>query len=461
MNVRMKRLVITGAVACLLLGPMAWLLFAHRSSVQYRTATVDRGDISVTVSATGNPNAVVTVQVGSQVSGNVLALFADFNTKVTKGQLIARIDPAPFQTKVNQAHASLDAARATLANSQAVVQQAMAGIQAARSSLAAAQANLVKANAVVDDAKVKVDRRVVMVGQGADAKEDLETAQTTYASAIADRTALQAQEHAAEDSVKTAEAQLVVAKSQVAANQAQVKQFAAALQATQIDLDHTNITAPVDGVVVSRSVDVGQTVAASLAAPTLFLIAQDLTKMQVDTNVSEADVGRVRVDQPATFTVDAYPGRTFTGTVTSIREAPINVQNVITYDAVIGVSNPDLALFPGMTANVKILVADRPNALRLPNAALRYHPPSAQPAAARASTAGTKVNSLERNIWILDHDNAPRRVAVTIGETDGTFTEVTGGSLHAGDRVIVAAVSKTAPATEGSGGGPGRRGPGF
>ena len=194
-----------------------------------------------------------------------------------------------------------------------------------------------KAQAIAEDAKVKVDRRVVMVQQGADSKEDLETSQTTYKSAIADQDALVAQQQAAEDSVKVAQSQLKVAQLAGGANQAQVKQFAAALQSAQIDLDHTNIMAPVDGVVVSRNVDVGQTVAASLAAPTLFLIAQDLTKMQVDTNVSEADVGRVRVGQPATFTVDAYPGQTFTGTVTSIRKAPINVQNVITYDAVIGV----------------------------------------------------------------------------------------------------------------------------
>jgi HlyD family secretion protein len=461
MKAQMKRMVLAGGILCFLIGPMAWLLIAHRSSVQYRTATVDRGDINVTVSATGNPNAVVTVQVGSQVSGNVLALFADFNTKVTKGQLIAQIDPAPFQTKVNQAQANLDAAGAALANSEAVVQQATANIQAARSSLAAAQANLVKADAVVDDAKVKVDRRVVMVGQGADAKEDLETAQTTYKSAVADRTALQAQAQAAADSVKATQAQLTVAKSQVAANQAQVKQFAAALQSTRIDLDHTNITAPVDGVVVSRSVDVGQTVAASLAAPTLFLIAQDLTKMQVDTNVSEADVGRVRVDQSATFTVDAYPGRTFTGTVTSIREAPINVQNVITYDAVIGVSNPDLVLFPGMTANVKILVAERSSVLRIPNAALRYRPPSTPPAATRASTASSTTNSMERAVWILDGNDTPTRVAITIGETDGTFTEVTSGSLQVADRLIVAAIGKTAQASEGRPAGPGGRGPGF
>jgi HlyD family secretion protein len=185
MSTRKKRMVLAGGILCLA-GPMTWLWLGSRSGIHYRTATVDRGDINVTVSATGNPNAVVTVQVGSQVSGNIQALFADFNTKVTKGELIARIDPAPFQTKVNQAKANLDAAHAAVANSQAVVEQALAGIQAATSSLAAAQANLVKAGAIVEDDKVKVDRRVIMVGQGADPKEDLETAQTTYQAALAD-----------------------------------------------------------------------------------------------------------------------------------------------------------------------------------------------------------------------------------------------------------------------------------
>ena len=206
-----------------------------------------------------------------------------------------------------------------------------------------------------------------------------------------------------------------MASSRLTANQAQVKQFTAALQSTQIDLDHTNIKAPVDGVVVSRNVDVGQTVAASLAAPTLFLIAQDLTKMQVDTNVSEADVGRVRVGQPATFTVDAYPGRVFKGTVTSIRKAPINVQNVITYDAVIGVSNPDLKLFPGMTANVKILVNQRANVLRVPNAALRYHPASETPAPAARPRRDARQPRRSRPSGSWTTNNKPQRVVVTTG----------------------------------------------
>ncbi len=198
-----KTLAIIAGAACLAAVAGAWTMVGKQGRIQYRTASAEHGDVNVAVSATGNPNAVVTVQVGSQVSGIVVALFADFNTKVTKGQLIARIDPAPFQAKVDQAQANLDAARAAVANAQAVVQQALANIQAAKSSLAAAQANVLKSEALIEDAKVKVDRRVIMVRQGADAKEDLETAQTTYKSAVADHSAFVAQQHAVEDNVKS------------------------------------------------------------------------------------------------------------------------------------------------------------------------------------------------------------------------------------------------------------------
>jgi len=466
MNMQRKTMILAAAAVCVAAGLVTWVVLRSQASIQYRTTTVQHGDINVSISATGNPNAVVTVNVGSQVSGIILALFADFNSKVTKGQLIARIDPAPFQAKVAQAQANVDGARAAVANAQAVIVQALAGIQAANSGLVAAQANVVKAQAITADAKVKVDRRVIMVKQGADSKEDLETAQTTHQSAIADHAALVAQQHAVEDSVKVAQAQLNVAMAVLAESQQQVTQLAAALLSTQIDLDHTTIKAPVDGVVVSRNVDVGQTVAASLSAPTLFLIAQDLTKMQVDTNVSEADVGRLRVDQPATFSVDAYPARVFKGTVTSVRKAPINVQNVITYDAVVGVSNEDLNLFPGMTANVKILVNQRPNVMKVSNAALRYHPATDTAAPAAAGKRVRKSSAPEQAVWRLDADDKPERVVVTTGESDGTYTEVLTGSLKDGDRVIVAALaSGAAPAASSSpgstGGSKGGRGPGF
>jgi HlyD family secretion protein len=260
------------------------------------------------------------------------------------------------------------------------------------------------------------------------------------------------------------------ARTQLEANQAQVKQAAAALAASQIDLNNTFIKAPVDGVVVARNVDVGQTVAASLAAPTLFQIAQDLAKMQVDTNVSEADVGRVQVGQAASFTVDAYPGRVFRGAVTSVRQAPINVQNVITYDVVIGVSNADLKLFPGMTANVKIMIDQRHDVLKVPNSALRFHPAGLQPAAVRPAGGAGKGKrggaAPQLSVWKLGEDGKPAQVKVTTGATDGTYTEITGGGLKEGDLVITAALAKNAPSTTSSlpgtsQGGGGRKGGGF
>jgi HlyD family secretion protein len=460
-----KTALLAVATSCALVGLVTWALLRGQAGIQYRTATVEHGDINVAISATGNPNAVVTVQVGSQVSGTILALYADFNTKVTKGQLIARIDPAALQAKVDQGQANLDAARAAVANAEAGVQKAQAGIQAAKASVAAAVANVVKTQVAAQDAKVKAARRVQLAKEGVFSKEDVDTAQATYDTAAADQHAMVAQQRAAEDNVKVAQAELKVANTQLAANHAQVKQFEAALRSTQIDLDHTYIKAPVDGVVVARHVDVGQTVAASLATPTLFEIAQDLTKMQVDTNVSEADVGRVRVGQPGTFTVDAYPGQVFKGAVTEIRKAPINVQNVITYDVVIGVSNPDLKLFPGMTANVKILVNQRPNVLKVLNAALRYHPASETPPQAGGGKGGRRGAAPEQAVWNLDVNNKQQRVMVTTGESDGTYTEVTTGGLKDGDRVIVAALATAAPASGGSpgsqSGSRGGRGPGF
>jgi HlyD family secretion protein len=447
-----------GAVVFLGLG--AWAMVRGEADVQFRTAPVERGDVAYTVSATGAPNAVVTVQVGSQVSGNILALYADFNTRVKKGQVVARIDPQIFQAKVDQARATLNGQQAAVVNAEAQIEKSRADVASAKAAVASAKANVVKAQSAVNDAKIKLDRRLVLVGQGVMSKEDGDTAQATYDQAVALLDAANAEYAAAQENVNAANAEVRVAQTQFDSAQAQVKEAQAALAQAQDDLDHTYITAPVDGVVVARNIDVGQTVAASLQAPTLFQIAQDLTKMQVDTNVSEADIGLVRVGMPATFTVDAYPGRIFKGTVSSIRQAPINVQNVVTYDAVVAVSNPDLKLFPGMTANVKILVDEHPDVLRIPNSALRYRPAEAQ-AGGRKGAAGPQV------VWILDRNNRPLPVRVTLGLTDGTYSQVTGGSLSLGERVILASFAKkeqgSAAASPFGGGqsGGGRRGAGF
>ena len=441
-----RKILMAGSAAVVVLGLGAWTALRGPGDPQLRTAAVERGDIAESVSATGTPNAVVTVQVGSQVSGNILELDADFNTKVKKGQVVARIDPQIFQARVDQARATLNAQQAAVINAQAQIEKSRADVANAEASVANAKANAVRYQSAVTDAKNKLGRRIELVKEGVLSTEDGETAQSTYDQAVANLDAANAQIKAAQDTVNATQAEVRVAQTGLTSAQAQVKQSQAALAQAQLDLDHTYITAPVDGVVVSRNIDVGQTVAASLQAPTLFSIAQDLTQMQVDTNVSEADVGRVRVGMPATFTVDAYPGQIFRGSVTSIRKAAINVQNVVTYDVVITVANPDQKLFPGMTANVKVLIDEHQNVLKIPTAALRYRP-------AGARTAGKPA---AKTVWVLQPDGQQKPVNVTLGLTDGANTEVTGGGLKEGDRVILASLEKksggtTAPPTGGRG----------
>lgn len=464
-----KVLLVTVAAVAVAVGG-SWTVLRGHGDTQYRSVSLDKGDIAYSVSATGSPNAVVTVQVGSQVSGNILELDADYNTRVKKGQLVARIDPQEFQARVTQASASLDVAKAAVVNGRAVVERAQADLASTKAGVADAAASVLKAKVAVQDAKNKLDRAVLLRQSGVIADQDKDTAQAAYDTAVAMEQAAEAQQTAAQQKVRSAEADIEVARTQLATAGAQVKQTTAALQQAQLDLNHTYITAPVDGTVVARHVDVGQTVAASLQAPTLFEIAQDLTKMQVDTNVSEADVGRVRVGQPATFTVDAYPGEVFRGQVTQIRQAPINVQNVVTYDVVIGVANTDLKLFPGMTANVKILVDRHADVLRVPNAALRFRPVGSEKQRAAAGSAGPSSRSVGRRgaanmstLWVPAGNGKPKPVVVQTGLSDGVYTEITGGALKPGDQVIVAEAGTTAaaPAPVSPAAPGGRRGMGF
>ena len=346
---------------------------------RYLMAAVERGAITTTVNATGVVNAVTTVQVGSQVSGTIQKLFADFNSPVKEGDVIAQIDPAPLSTKVAQARANVASAMAAVQVAQATTINAKAAVETAQANAESARANIEKSKVALADARRILDRNKEMTRKSLIAQNDLDTAQMTYDGAVAQLKSSEAQLEAATGQLKSASAQQRLAAAQELAAAAQVDQTKAALQAAELDLGHTTIRAPVNGIVVSRSVDVGQTVAASLQAPILFLIAQDLTQMQVDTNVSEADIGRVRVGQKVTFTVDAYQNITFTGEVTQVRNAPITVQNVVTYDAVVQVANPDLRLKPGMTANVSFLVAERQDVIKVPTAALRFQPEGAVP----------------------------------------------------------------------------------
>lgn len=432
--------------ALLVAAAASYYFFGRTRPPSYLTAPVDRGDIEATISATGNCNAVVTVQVGSQVSGNIIALYADFNTRVKQGQLVARIDPALFQARVAQSRANLDVARYDVVTARATIAKAASDIANAQANVASQEANVVHAQSAVALAKLENNRRVVLVKEGIISKEDADTAQANYDQAGANLEATNAMLKASQSAVASAKAQRDVAQAQLDSAEATVKQSQAALDQAALDLVHTQIRAPVDGVVVSRNMDVGQTVAASFQAPTIFLIAQDLTKMQVDTNVDEADVGPVRVGQRASFTVDAYPGLIFRGAVTQIRQAPINVQNVVTYDVVVGVSNEELKLFPGMTASVRILTGRAQNALRIPVAALRFRPAGVTAGGRGRGAAGTAKGG-QTTVYVLDERGNPKAVAVKLGLTDGNFLELLSGLSHGGRVVTGTAVTPSSSST--------------
>jgi HlyD family secretion protein len=356
-----RKSIISAAVviAVLTAGAAAYGWWGARNAAPgYRLGKVERGGITATVSASGTVNPVTVVQVGSQVSGQLKEVYVDFNSAVKKDQVIARIDPDSFALRVNQAMADVEAARATVLTQRANVAALHAEVSRARVGLA--------------DAEREFQRNKTLHEKNFVSAAALDKAEFSY--------------RTAQEQVKVAQAQLAVGESQVRNVEALVKQRDSQLSQSKVDLERTTIRAPVDGIVVEKAVEPGQTVAASLQAPKLFVIAQDLRRMQVDTSIDEAEVGRIREGQQATFTVDSFPGRIFRGTVGQVRKAALVVQNVVTYTAVIATSNPDLELFPGMTANVRIVVDTRENALKVPNAALRFRPAgAAEPRDAGAS----------------------------------------------------------------------------
>jgi HlyD family secretion protein len=358
MKLNFAKLLAVLAVLCAAVGGYAWLQSRGDSGEQnLRVVKVERGALQAVVAASGTLNAVTTVQVGSQISGQVKEINADFNTAVKKDQVIARIDPQTFELRVNQARADVDAAHSAVA--------------VARSGLAAQEAEVGRVKVTLADAQRDYERKRTLVDKNFISGAELDKART-----LLDGT---------REQLRAVEAQIHVGEAQVLSALATVKQRESLLKQSQVDLERTIIRAPVDGTVILRNVDAGQTVAASLQAPVLFTIAQDLRDMQVEAAIDEADVGRLRVGQQATFTVDAFPRRNFNGEIRQIRKSPVNVQNVISYTVVISAANPDLSLLPGMTANVRVVVEKREAVLKLANAALRFRPAGAadsKPAAA-------------------------------------------------------------------------------
>lgn len=383
---RIRRVAVWGGALAVIVGGIA--LFVSRRAhaapdIHYETVSVDRGTIAAKITATGSLSALLTVQVGSQVSGRVQELFVDYNSQVKKGETVAKLDPLILEAAVEQI----------------------------RANLLTAQSNLKKDQAQESNLQIVYERTKSLVAARVLAQSELDVA-------------------AANDNA---------AKAQIEADESNLVSLGAALHQAEINLDYTTIISPIAGTVISRNVDVGQTVAASLAAPTLFVIAQDLHHMQVDTSVGEADVGRLIAGMPATFTVDGYPGKPFTGKLRQIRNAAQSVQNVVTYDAVINVENPDLVLKPGMTANCTFVAAQKDGVVRLRNAALRFQPdPQLLQRIGISDPAALESSANDRNrrvVWVL-RDNKPVHVAVFTGVTDGTWTELIQGNVQSDDVLI-------------------------
>ncbi|MGH9766930.1 MAG: efflux RND transporter periplasmic adaptor subunit [Blastocatellia bacterium] len=383
MKLRLNKtqLILTAAGVILVGGAGGYFLWGRRATSEaYITAKVERGAIRNTVSATGTLQAVTTVQVGSQVSGTIAALYADFNTNVRKGQLVAQLDPRIYEAQLASQRANLEQARANLADAEARVLAAKATIETQRAGVSGATANLAALKAQRDDAMSLLRRQEALAKGGLIPERDLESARTNYNAAEARYNQATAQLDQARVSERvSASSGLAQAEAQVKQARAQVQQTEASLKLAEVNLSHTTISSPIDGVVVSRNVDKGQTVAASLSAPTLFTIANDLTQMQVIANIDQADIGVINQSNRVNFTVDAFPGLNFGGTINQIRLNPQNVQNVVTYNVVIDVQNPDLKLKPGMTANLTMTIAERQDALKIPNAAMRFRPQGMTP----------------------------------------------------------------------------------
>ncbi|HEY4997540.1 MAG TPA: efflux RND transporter periplasmic adaptor subunit, partial [Usitatibacter sp.] len=384
-------------VAAIAAAAYAIFRYARRDETTYFTARVEKGDIHDVVEVTGTINAVTTVLVGSQVSGTIAKLSADFNSRVHKGEVIAVIEPSLFQGALLQAEADVDSAKA---------------------NVVAARANLEKAKATLAQAKADFDRATTLVDEGMVSKQALDTAKAAFG---------------------TANASVGAAVAGVTQAEAQVSQKAAAVAIAKINLQYTVIRSPIDGTVVARNVDVGQTVAASLQAPTLFTIAQDLKKMQVYAKTDESDVGNIKVGRVATFKVDAFPKQVFKGTVSQVRMNPTTVQNVVTYDAIIAFDNPDLSLFPGMTAYVTVPVADATDVLKVPNGALRWRP-AIDGATLRSMYEKRGIVPARPVAWRMHPGDSIEPVQVAPGITDHAFTAITSGALHEGDEVITGAV---------------------
>lgn len=412
------------------------------SATSYRTAEVERGAITTVVTATGSVNAVVSTNISSQLSGQVAELLVDFNDVVRQGQPLARLDPQSFDAAVREAEAELEMARAEVLTREAAIDKAEAEVANARASRTVAEAEAVSAHAEFKEAERELNRRRALSKSAVVSASDVEQAGTRHKSTRALLRAAQVRLQVRDAAILAAEATKRMAEAELKNARAVVQKKQAALEQARVDLSRTDIRAPIDGIVIRRDVDVGTTVAASLQAPTLFTIAQDLGEIKVEAKVDEADIGRIRRGQQVAFTVDAHPARRFAGIVVQIRKAHELFQNVVTYTVIVSAANPDLALFPGMTAIVRITVDEARNVVKVPNTALRFVPAGRQGPGPGPAADSSGLEGLPGVVWVLNEPVGPEPVPVRIGSTDSYFSAVVSGAVKPGDEVIVGEIAK-------------------
>jgi HlyD family secretion protein len=432
------RLALVAALLCILIVGLGYAYEQEDRASTFITAPVERGAISQLVKATGTVEAVLSVDVSSQLSGRIADVFVDFNDTVRAGQKIAQLDPEIFTARVNEARAVLKVAAATALVQKAASERATVAVANARTAKKLAEAQSAAATARQDEVERDLQRKLELARTGSVTDRELTQARAQRDIGAADLRASLEQINMKEQAIAIAEAEQRMAEANIENVQAIVEQRRAALDQTQLDLDRTVLRAPIDGMIIKRDVNPGQTVAVSLEAKTLFRIANDLHEMEVHGKIDEADVGGLRIGQTTLFTVDAFPERTFTGRVRQIRKSPEVEQNVVTYTTIISAPNPELLLLPGMTAALRIVVSDTEEILKIPNQALRFRPNGRSSVTGQQRGDQTASSTGETaTVWIVGNDGRPDPVAVKLGLSDDQSTQLTGGSLTQDQQLIV------------------------
>jgi HlyD family secretion protein len=430
------RLAATAILLSTLAAGLGYAYSQGSSSETFLTAPVERGSIATLVKASGTVEAVASVDVSSQLSGRIAEVFVNFNDTITAGRPIAQIDPQIFAARANEAKAALRVARATAQVEKAALERAQAAVVNAQTARKLAEAQSAASRARQDEVERDFLRKFELARTGSGSERDLSQARALRDAGAADLRASVEQIEMRAQAIAIAEAEGHMAEANLENAQAVVEQRQAALDQAELDLDRTVLRAPIDGIIIKRDVNPGQTVAVSLEAKTLFKIANDLREMEVHGKIDEADIGQLKVGQTARFTVDAYPNRTFSGRVLQIRKSPEVVQNVVTYTTIVSAPNPDLLLLPGMTAQLQIVVSDTGEILKIPSQALRFRPSGAGPAFGRRS-ANQAASEATATVWLVGDDGRPNPIAVRLGASDDNSTALLEGPLSEGQQVIV------------------------